>query len=264
MAQRIGLIGGLVGLLAVAGVLFFFFRAPEEASAPIAAIPIVTTTPAPAAPTEAPTAAPTTAPAADQPTAAPTIAQPTAAPTEAAAAAQIFGIASAESEARFLIDEVLNGSPVTVVGTTDQIAGQIAIDVANPANTQIGVIQINARTLATDNNFRNRAIRNAILDTNSFEFITFTPTSLAGLPEQATIGQAFTFQIIGDLTVKDVTRSVTFEVTVTPIDENQIRGEATTTIRHADFGLLIPDVPSVSDVSDEVRLELEFVAYPVA
>jgi polyisoprenoid-binding protein YceI len=136
--------------------------------------------------------------------------------------------------------------------------------VANPANTQIGVIQINARTLATDNNFRNRAIRNAILDTNSFEFITFTPTSVAGLPEQAAIGQAFTFQIIGDLTVKDVTRSVTFEVTVTPIDENQIRGSATTTIRHADFGLLIPDVPSVSDVSDEVRLELEFVAYPVA
>ena len=155
---------------------------------------------------------------------------------------------------------MLRGSPVTVVGVTDQVAGQIAIDPANPAATQLGEVRVNARTLATDNDFRNRAIKNQILDTNTYEFVNFQPTELVGLPETAPVGQPFTFQVVGDLTIRDVTQQVTFDVTVTPVSESRIEGVATTTFPYRDFGLRIPDAPSVDTVADDVTLELAFVA----
>jgi len=251
---------GLLTLTIALGA-YLLFREPETASAPIAAIPIATTaTSAPAAPTSAP--APTAAPAAPA-TAAATVPAPTTAPAEptaAPAAGQIFEIVPGQSEARFLIDEVLRGSPITVVGATDQVAGQIAIDTANPQNTQLGTILINARTLATDNDFRNRAIKNAILRTDSFEYVTFTPTGVTGLPATVAVGQPFTFQVSGDLTITDVTRPVTFDVTVTPVSATEIQGSASATVAYRDFALTIPDSPAVDTVADDVRLELEFVA----
>ncbi len=139
----------------------------------------------------------------------------------------IFEIVQDQSEARFIIDEVLRGAPKRVVGVTNQVAGQIVVDPANPGATQLGTIQVNARTLATDNDFRNRAIKNQILDTNNYEFVTFEPTELVGLPESVTVGQPFSFQIVGDLTIKDTTQSVTFDVTITPVSETQLQGLAT-------------------------------------
>ena len=139
----------------------------------------------------------------------------------------IFQISPADSQVRFELDEDLRGSRVTVVGTTDQVAGEIAVNLADLAQTQVGVIQINARTLATDNNFRNRAIQNEILDTGANEFITFTPTAVNGLPPSATVGDTLTFTIDGDLTIRDITRPVTFTIEATVISETQISGSAT-------------------------------------
>ncbi len=275
MTRNIAIVVGVLALIALAALAFSVFRSPEEASAPITAAPLTIETSAPvaaatqppaaeptatpesvAAPTEtAPAVEPTTAPV-EEPTA---TAEPTAEPVPAAAPA-LFGIVQAESQARFIIDEVLRGAPKRVVGVTDQVAGQIAIDPANPAATQLGQIMVNARTLATDNEFRNRAIRNQILDTNSFEFVTFQPAELVGLPAAVTVGQPFTFQVVGDLTIKDVTRPMTFDVTVTPVSETRIEGLATITFPYRDFAVRIPQVPSVDLVADDVTLELEFVA----
>jgi hypothetical protein len=82
--------------------------------------------------------------------------------TDPAAAGEllIYKISQADSEVRFELDEDLRGVRKTVVGTTDQVAGEIAVDLSDLSNVQAGVIQINARTLTTDNNFRNRAIQN--------------------------------------------------------------------------------------------------------
>lgn len=243
---------GVVALVALAALLFAVFRPPEQASAPLEAAPvIIETAPAAAAPTPMPPAP--AAQSAETPT------QP-AAEASSAAGPVVFEIVSAQSQARFLIDEVLRGRPVRVVGATDQVAGQIAVDRNNPAASQVGLIRVNARTLTTDNEFRNRAIKNQILNTNAYEFVTFQPTALGGLPASVAVGQSFTFQIAGDLTIRDVTRSVTFDVTVTPVSETRIQGLAATTFPYRDFGLRIPDSPSVDTVADVVTLELEFVA----
>jgi len=270
VSRNIIIVVAVVAIIALAALALTLFRTPEEASAPITAATLTIETSQPvAAPTQPPTAT-SEATAAAEPSAAsateaPVVAatepavEPTSAPA-AAAAPVIFELVQGESQARFIINEVLRGSPVTVVGSTDQVAAQIAIDAANPGATQLGQVSVNARTLATDQDMRNRAIKNFILNTDNYEFVTFQPTELVGLPEAVTVGESFTFQIVGDLTIRDVTKPVTFDVTVTPVSETRIEGLATTTFPYRDFGLSIPDSPSVDTVADDVTLELEFVA----
>jgi polyisoprenoid-binding protein YceI len=182
----------------------------------------------------------------------------------ATASSIIFEIVPAESEARFNIDEVLRGTPTTVVGATDQVAGQFAVNPNDLSTTQVGIIQVNVRTLATDNQFRNRAIKNRILLTDDYEFITFTPQEVIGLPETGTVGEPYTFQIVGDLTITDVAQQKTFEVTATAVSDTRIEATATTAFLYTDFELFIPDAPAVDTVDDEVRLEIEFVAEAVS
>lgn len=251
--------------LAACGVL----QEPEAASGTIEAIPLETqsagiveaTEPAAeAAPTELPIE-PTLAPEATAEVEPPTEAPVTEAPTEApAGTAAVFTIDQAASQVRFQLDEDLRGVRTTVIGTTDQVAGQLSLNLADLSQTQVGIIQINARALATDNNFRNRAIQNEILDTGAFEFITFTPTGIEGLPASAAVGQTVSFTLVGDLTIRDVTLPATFAVEATAVSETQITGTATAVVKCADFGLDIPSVPNVANVEEEVELYIDFTA----
>lgn len=229
-------------------------RDPEQPSGTIQATPL-------ALPTE------TTGPAATE-TSAPEL--PTEAPMEEATATQeaagdlqVYSISPADSQVRFELDEDLRGQRNTVVGTTDQIAGEIAVNLSDLSSAQVGVIQVNARSLITDNNFRNRAIQNEILDTGEFEFITFEPTSLGGLPASAAIGEEISFTIMGDLTIRDVTQPVTFDVTATADSESRLSGTARAVVAWPDYGLSIPQVPNVANVEEEVDLILDFVASAV-
>ena len=174
--------------------------------------------------------------------------------------ATTYQLSQESSQARFLIDEVLRGSDFRVVGATNQVAGEIAFDLGNPAAARVGPITVNARTLATDSSFRDRALKNRILLTDDHEFVTFTPTELVGLPETVSLGEAFTFQMTGDLIITDVTKPVTFDVTVTPVSATTLQGSATTTLLYEDFGLAIPAAQAVQAVADEVTLELDFTA----
>jgi len=186
----------------------------------------------------------------------------TVAPTSAPANIVIFNIVPDSSEVRFILNEVLRGSPNKVTGRTNQVAGQIGVDFDTPSNSQVGEIKIDARSLTTDNELRNRAIRGQILQSSQdqFEFITFKPTSITSLPDSVTTGQAFTFQITGDLTIRDITKPATFDVSVTPASKTQISGSANATVQRSDYNLTIPSAPGVADVDQAVRLEIDFVA----
>lgn len=255
-----------IGIALILGVVAYnVFKTPAEASGPIQAIPLAETGADSSTGTTATQSASGAAAVAEPEAtevAADAAAEPAAddgASTESSAPITLQ-IVQAESEAQFIIDEVLNNAPKTVVGTTDQVAGEIAIDPQDPAQTRIGVIQVNARTLVTDSDFRNRAIKNQILETDQYEFVTFTPTQIIGLPESGAVGEAYSFQIVGDLTIRDVTKSVTFDVTTTAASATRLEGTATTTINYADYGITIPSVRQVASVADQVQLALNFVA----
>jgi polyisoprenoid-binding protein YceI len=211
--------------VAVAG--YTMFKPPAQATAPIEAAPV---------------------------------SQGGAANASAASAAPVFELDPNASSARFVINEILRGSPYTVVGTTNQVAGQIAADLDDLDRAQVGTIRINARTLTTDADGRNRMLKNQILQTDEHEYITFTPKQMLGLPETVQVGQSFTFQMVGDLAIRGTARETRFDVVVTPTAENRLEGTASSTIRYADWGVSIPQVPSVAGVADQVALHLDFVA----
>jgi len=251
---------------------------PEEASGTIEAVPLELATSAPAleqaqaeeqAPVEEPAAYPPPPPADESSSAAypppPPVEESSSAayPAPEVAAAgglKVYEISQADSQVRFQLDEDLRGQRTTVIGVTDQVAGEIAVDLSDLPSTQVGLIQINARTLATDNNFRNRAIQNQILETGDYEFITFSPTSVEGLPASAAIGEEVEFVLAGDLTIRDITNSVQFFVSATAVSEDQLVGTASASVFRADYGLEIPSVPNVANVDEEVELYIDFVA----
>ena len=250
MNKRI-LIGiGMIILLAFVGVVAYVLRPTPEASAPLVAIPVDSEA--------SKTDSMGEVQSVDQPSAMQDESQ--AAEVPSPQGTMVFAILQNQSVVRFTLHEVLRGNPTTVIGATDQVAGEIAVDFENPSDSKVGAILINARTLKTDNDFRNRAINNEILDTGTYEFITFTPTAISGFPENPQLGEAFTFQLTGDLTIRDITNPVTFDMTVTAASENLLEGYGSATVARADYGLKIPNVPNVADVDEEVLLEIEFVA----
>ncbi len=176
-----------------------------------------------------------------------------------------YRIVPENSLASFSLDEDLRGSRVTVIGTTSEVAGDIIVDFANPASSQIGTIRINARTIATDNQFRDRALRAEILlsSQDEFEFIEFIPTALNNLPETVTVGETYTFDIVGNLTIINTTNEVAFTTQVTLGEAGQLTGSATTTILYEDWNISIPSAPGVANITDEVILTIDFVATEV-
>ncbi len=188
-----------------------------------------------------------------------TVTAPTLAPT---GSGKVFTIDSSGSEASFTIDEVHFGQPTTVVGTTSQVAGQIQVDKDDPSKSQVGQIKVDLTGLKTDDFLRNNTIQGRILETGDVnnQFAVFTPKSISGMPSSVTPGQSFSFKITGDLTIHGVTRSATFDTTATLESDSKLSGDAQTTVKYKDFNINIPDVPSVTGVSDTVKLALKFTA----
>lgn len=173
-----------------------------------------------------------------------------------------FRLVPAGTEARFIIDEILMGQDKTVVGVTSLVEGEITVDPANPSSAQISPIRIDARDLKTDSDRRNGAIQRFVLQSSqdAYRYITFEPTAVKDLPATVAIGQPFQFTVTGNLTIRNVTRSESFPMTVTANSENELVGSGAITILLDDYQLSIPSVPSVAWVADEVKLEVEFTA----
>lgn len=202
-----------------------------------------------------------------EPTPATTVTAETPAPEESDPAPAATGgeylIIPAQSEARFIIGEVLNGADFTVVGVTNEVEGSITIDTADLASVTMSPIRVDLSNLKTDSTFRDGAIKNFILETGKeeYRYAVFASQTFSGIPDSVEVGVPFDFQITGDLTIHGVTREVTFDATVTPISATRLEGIASATILYQDFDIAILRLPAqVASVEDQVILEIEFVA----
>ncbi len=223
--------------------------------------------------TEPTTPAQPAAPAAEQPASTPVAvdeATPSAAaevpatpaaPAEASSGDAIrFVVDPAQSEARFIINEELMGSPKTVVGVNDGVSGEVSVNPADPASVQIGPVVIEAGGFVTDSDRRNGAINRFILQSGNYPSITFTPTDMEGMPASVGVGDNLTLQVTGDLTIREITRPETFAVTVQVVSTTELRVSGTAQVLRENYELTIPSVASVANVTNEVQLEFDLVA----
>ena len=256
---------------AVAGVIWFFVAGnvgdPTEVTAPLITSASSSTSAAAAESTTLPTGAeeagayapqaePTTRPTEGEETEQTHVSQ--AEPTDSPGAVELE--LSEGTEARFLIREELRGEPFTVVGVTTEVVGRMRVDLSDLARSQMGEILINARTFATDSSNRNRAIRGPILAAEQYEFIVFRPTEVIGLSGAAETEGEYSFSVVGELVVRDISRPVTFEVVARWTAGERLEGTASAMVLRSDFDLSIPSVPFVANVADEIGLELDFTA----
>ncbi len=217
---------------------------------------------APAAPST-PTQVPVTgAQSAASPTSVAAAASPTApanrTPTTSTASIVTFQIVQ-PTEARFRAQETLANRPLpnTAVGTTTEVTGTIALNGTQVVPGGASII-VDVASLATDQRPRDNYIKANTLEASKYPSFKFVPKEITGLTALPASGEQ-TFKLSGDLTVKDVTKPVTWDVTAT-FAPQQVTGLATTTITFSNFGMQPPKTAVVLSVEDEIKLELQFTA----
>lgn len=220
------------------------------------------------APPAEPTAVPAQAPAAEA-------SQPETAAAETLpigsgdAATRTFVIVPAESKASFLVDEEffagafgklgIEAGLADVVGSTQEVTGELALNFANAGLLESGTITVQTGSLKTDQSRRDDWLQDNALEKKKFPTATFVATSISGLPASYTPGSELSFDLNGDLTVRDVTKSVTFAVTAV-LSGDTLTGKATLPTRMTDYGIEPPNFANTLTVADEFVIEVEITA----
>lgn len=151
---------------------------------------------------------------------------------------------SDSSEAGYRVEEVLNGTDVTVTGRTDKVSGSFTIDESG-LTLQRAELTVDVASISTDSANRDSYFRDQALRVNQNPTATFTltqPVTLAAVPNSGDVVQA---EASGDLTIAGVTRPVTVSV--------EVRSDGTTAeiagsipITFADFGVTAPNLGFVA------------------
>lgn len=146
-----------------------------------------------------------------------------------------------------------------VVGRTNEVSGELVIDFGNPNLLESGQFAVNLVSLETDQVLRDRYIRNNFLESNKYPEATFTATSVENLPETYTEGETITFDLIGDLAIRDVDQTVTFNVEAT-LQDGRLTGVATLPTTLTTFGIEPPNFANTLKVADEIIIEVRLTA----
>jgi polyisoprenoid-binding protein YceI len=167
------------------------------------------------------------------------------------------------NEVRYRVREQLVGVdfPNDAVGATRDVTGGIAFDSAGQVLPSASKFTANVATLKSDRDRRDGYVRGRTLETDQFPTVTLVPTAVRGISFPLPTSGSKTFQLVGDLTVKGVTKPTTWQVDAT-FDRGRITGNAATTFTFADFGLEQPRVRVLLSVADTIKLEYTFSLVP--
>lgn len=214
-----------------------------------AASPVSTVVPTPTV-TEAPSV---------MPQASPTL-TPTLPPRSLTSRTETFSIVPEESMLTYTVTQVLlseGGRTEQIVGRTHQLAGQFALNYDDPRNSGFGSITANLNTLTSGHRERDEALRSNWLEFARFPLAYFLVKEVRNFPSDFQPAKPLDFQLVGDLTLKGVTRPATWDTTAA-LYLDRLKGTATTHIHLADFGIPLPVVPGVIEVRDGITVTLEY------
>jgi len=206
----------------------------------------------------APTTIKTVEPAAEIPTA--TASSETVSTPTTASGKTILVVLPAETTVSYAVEETFlneNNKIVTAIGSTSQVTGSLTFDPSQPTQMEFGQFTVDISTLKSDKDRRDNAIRTKWLESSTYPLAKFDVTSLEGFPESPQEGQSISFKMIGDLTVRETTLPVTWDVTAV-YQDGKLTGQATTFLMMADYGVPPPDILGILIVKDGVTLTLDF------
>jgi len=206
------------------------------------------------------------------PTATPAPSAPTAAQSQQplAEGARRFVVVPEESTASYLATEEffadalskygINAGFGDVTGSTHEIAGELQLNLDDPQNAlAFGEFTVNLPSLTSDRNQRDTWIRDNALESNKFPVAKFVAKEIQNAPAGYTDGTEVTFQLLGDLTVRDITQPITFEVIAT-LTGDTIKGVATAPMQLTDFGFDPPSFINTLTVNNDFTIRVELTA----
>lgn len=189
-------------------------------------------------------------------------AEPSAAPTIEASALEDSTLSDADlpgtwsvqsgSWVGYRVDEVLNGTDVTVTGRGEEVSGDVTV-----TDTQVsaGTFSVAVASIATDEANRDNYFRNTTMNVAAYPNATFTLTSPIDLPADPTAAVTQTTTATGDLTLAGQTVAVTVDIT-TALSGNTVILTGSVPITFSDFGITAPSLGFVS-VEDSGAVEFE-------
>jgi polyisoprenoid-binding protein YceI len=169
-----------------------------------------------------------------------------------------FAIVSEESEARYRIREQLAGRdlPNDAIGATRAVSGQLAVDASGKLLPEQSRFEVAVIDLKSDSSRRDGYVARNTLQADTYPLVTFLPTEVRGLPSPVPDSGEGSFELVGDLTIRNATRPAVWAVTLRRSGQ-MLTGQARTTFDFADFGIPQPRVPVVLSVADDINLELD-------
>ncbi len=145
--------------------------------------------------------------------------------------------------------------PNDAVGTTRSISGTITFD----GEGRLGPgskVTLDLRTLRSDEAKRDNYLRANTLTTASFPYTELVPREVRGLPFPLPASGRASVQILGNLTVRGVTRPTTWDGTA-EFQGRAVRLQARTAFKFGDFELTQPRIFRVLSIEDLIRLEVD-------
>lgn len=162
---------------------------------------------------------------------------------------------AAGSESGYRVNEVLNGTPVTVTGRTDKVGGSMSVDGLTLTAARLTV---DVASIATDSGSRDQYFRESVMRAGEFPTATFTLTAPATAAAVPAAGETVEVTLAGDLTIAGVTRPVSFAAHArTDGTTAEIAGSIP--ISFAEFGVTAPNLGFVS-VDDHGFVEFQLIA----
>ncbi|ARC58033.1 Protein YceI [Frondihabitans sp. 762G35] len=162
------------------------------------------------------------------------------------------------STAGYRVDEVLNGTDVTVVGKTEKVTGSLEVDGESVTKA---TVDVDVASIATDSANRDSYFRDTALQVGSFPKATFALTKPL---ENAvpTSGAVTTSEATGTLTMHGVTKSVTVPLKAV-LSGSTIQVSGSIPVTFADYGVQAPSLGFVK-VQDQGKVEFLVSAKPAS
>lgn len=163
------------------------------------------------------------------------------------------------TEVRYRVRERLVGKDLDndAVGVTRAVSGQIALDADGSIVPEESKITIDVTGLKSDQTRRDGFVQRRLLETATYPTVVFQPTGIKGGPGTIPTSGIGSFTLIGNLTVRGVTRPSTWTVNARYLPTN-VTGTTATAFTFGEFEMTQPRVPVVLSVSDTIKLEYDF------
>ncbi len=142
----------------------------------------------------------------------------------------------------YRVKEILLGQDSEGVGRSDAVSGSLVLS-DNQVDTAEFAVEIT--TIRSDSSRRDSQFTDHIMDAATFPTASFKLSAPISLDSEITVGTPIQFQATGDLTLRGVTKSVTFPIDA-QYDGSTIQVAGSIEVVFADWGIANPSNAAVT------------------